>query len=745
MIFIRKPAEVWHSKSIIDLYDLKNALEDIAELKLTIQKNKEKVSQILFNIIGEIKDKKERNKLIVLRRNLYNGYEKYDQSIVNLLSLPQRIVDTNLLKIDYILREQLYSKKMDFKKHYQENTLMMRDYLEQLCKNDKLFLCRVKVANYNLYNHIVSGRFGKSQYITLTKYLYKQETCCTPSSFWSGISIYDENKKYSDQYWLEDNRYFVKSKVRNYVVSCIKNNEAIETKFVVNPTVYEKDDYVFFTTFDSKKGKVFRLPCNKTVIDILKSQELSYGILFNIISRYLNNTDDIKKIIIRLIDYNFILPVLDNKYGDYNLEMTSINELINARTITENGKIYSLFLGHDKKESVDKNKLRESVNIYYNLKKIFYQRTVENDTITKIKSYIKEKNRRISLKEFLYESFDFSYTIDIHQHNYKCWSMPIEPDKQTSFNKFINYIKKNIKDNLGKRSINLKWSDLEKELLIKTDNLPECEVIYRVDSDIFCIDMQSSQIGRLLFRYLKYCPNEAIEESQGEFENEYIAHNNIQINLELNSEKDNIGFNIPGVKKCLSLYNRNIGNDSNIQEYTLDDIFLDVNNAELVITDEFGNELNPLFSSTVAPVGHKLYKLLNLIKNGKEGNLLNGQGLTRIELNYDYQPRICVDNLLVSRERFRLDCCELKKELNNPEFYETLLEKLLSLGVSFEFYYYSDSDYKPYYGRLNTEYDVTIIKKYIRECNRYVYFEEIFPLPNTGNYAMEFWEGIWTR
>ena len=168
MIFIRKPAEVWHSKSIIDLYDLKNALEDIAELKLTIQKNKEKVSQILFNIIGEIKDKKERNKLIVLRRNLYNGYEKYDQSIVNLLSLPQRIVDTNLLKIDYILREQLYSKKMDFKKHYQENTLMMRDYLEQLCKNDKLFLCRVKVANYNLYNNIVSGRFGKSQYITLT-------------------------------------------------------------------------------------------------------------------------------------------------------------------------------------------------------------------------------------------------------------------------------------------------------------------------------------------------------------------------------------------------------------------------------------------------------------------------------------------------------------------------------------------------------------------------------------------------
>lgn len=73
------------------------------------------------------------------------------------------------------------------------------------------------------------------------------------------------------------------------------------------------------------------------------------------------------------------------------------------------------------------------------------------------------------------------------------------------------------------------------------------------------------------------------------------------------------------------------------------------------------------------------------------------------------------------------------------------MENLFSLGVPFEFYYYSDSDYKPYYGRLNTEYDVTILKKYIRECNRYVYFEEIFPLPNVGNYAMEFWEGIWAK
>ena len=214
----------------------------------------------------------------------------------------------------------------------------------------------------------------------------------------------------------------------------------------------------------------------------------------------------------------------------------------------------------------------------------------------------------------------------------------------------------------------------------------------------------------------------------------------MQINLEFNTSKDNISFNIPGVENRLSLYYRH--NNESINEYTISELYIDIQNGHMVITNKFGKIFNILFSSTVTSSGHKLYKLLSLIANGKNGHVLNGNGFSRIELELDYQPRISIDNLLISRERFRIDVSELKDISDINLLFYRLLKVFRERNICTKFYYYNDNNYKPIYGQLYTVYDVYLIKNSIKECKKYVYIEEIYPKHKDGEYVSEYWEGI---
>lgn len=76
----------------------------------------------------------------------------------------------------------------------------------QVLKNDD-FLIALKFSNHSLYEIIGRDIFNKSQYLTLLKYFYKQYTCCTPSSFWSGIYVLGYNKSFENLYNIEGYYY----------------------------------------------------------------------------------------------------------------------------------------------------------------------------------------------------------------------------------------------------------------------------------------------------------------------------------------------------------------------------------------------------------------------------------------------------------------------------------------------------------------------------------------------------------
>ncbi len=738
MKFLRIPIKPINNQYQRNFKNLISVLEKIDYLKLKINNNKDNVSNsfkiLIFNYYNE---KKFKNLLIKNRRRLYNNYEVYPENFEKiLLKLNEKDdlndIDLNDIIIDIRNRKKLkcyfdiLKSNIKFNKDYIENLLRI-----QVLKNDD-FLIALKFSNPSLYEIIGKDIFNKSQYLTLLKYFYKQYTCCTPSSFWSGICVLGYDKSFENLYNIEKDIIISRKDINKNIF----NKVLTDVTFYINPTIIKKEGFYIYFLLTQNSLKKMKISSN-TILDTLysiktfKLEQLELILKDGFKDKY--NFD----VLCSMIKNGLILP-----YGNCNLGEYSINQF-SKDSITKmensNDKNFSLYLGTKNINDNDLN-FEHSVDIYTTLKFNFYSNLKFNRTIEKIYNHIL-KFGRMSLLEFLHSDYDFNYLSKIRETNYRSWIMPNNPDGKARYLKFKKLILETVLFRKYEKEVKFSWKELKKYLNLDSLNYnSNFEAIYTKSDDLICFEMTSTQIGRLIMRYIKYCPEEIINIQDEFFRGLYKKDNNLQINLEFNTSKDNISFNIPGVENRLSLYYRH--NNETINEYTISELYIDIHSGHMVITDKFGKIFNLLFSSTVTSSGHKLYKLLSLIANGKNGHVLNGNGFSRIELELDYQPRISIDNLLISRERFRIDTSELKDISDINLLFYRLLKIFRERNICAKFYYYNDNNYKPIYGQLYTVYDVYLIKNSIKESKKYVYIEEIYPKHKDGEYVSEYWEGI---
>lgn len=79
-------------------------------------------------------------------------------------------------------------------------------------------------------------------YVNLLKYLYKESNFCTPSNFWSGVSLFRTNNEYllNTAYFYEKNLHFKKYKEKEKIIKMIDENCDIDDDFYFNLTLYKR-------------------------------------------------------------------------------------------------------------------------------------------------------------------------------------------------------------------------------------------------------------------------------------------------------------------------------------------------------------------------------------------------------------------------------------------------------------------------------------------------------------------------
>lgn len=253
--------------------------------------------------------------------------------------------------------------------------------------------------------------------------------------------------------------------------------------------------------------------------------------------------------------------------------------------------------------------------------------------------------------------------------------------------------------------------------------------------NVFIPELVSTQPGRLFGRYKKFYGiniEELIENEISKIYNDNI----VQFDVIINNFKDNIRHNIDKFQS-FSLYDL-----TDKTKYILGNLKLKVVNDKIIITDLESNEINFYINSTLSPSSDIIYSMINTYN--KDYNIdFNGHGLTRVELDMNYQPRIVIEGLLLSRERIRIDKNEIKHILKSKNSDRELFLFLIRKKIKWEYYFYSDSNYKPRYCRLVSLYDIKIIKKEIINAIKYIYFEEVYPNYQDNNEICNFNFEMW--
>lgn len=737
MMFIRRASESFYKYS---KYEWNEQICEKGRVLFNIKEQldvlKDEVSEILYKYIRKLDDDVIRRKTINFRRKIYHNYNEYGLDIFDLSKIGQTAI--SILERDIDLRRLYTREKEEMQALYHLNNSRMSVYIQQLLEN-KDMMGKIYATNKELYTLLKEKRtLKKSQYITLLKYLYKQENCCTPSALWSGIGVSGEKSSIfwgeaidKKQYciWGEKSRYIQTEK--NKVKSFDFINED-EKMFFVNLTMFKKSDCYMYIYFDKGEMQKRRIVQNDSLNRIYKDMRYK---LFSL--KTLKEEVGVGKEIADTLIKTGIICNKGEKYATYELE--NIDKNIIGSDFDYYTKVFNNIQIEDKCEKIIEKYLEKAALEYAILFNSFYQEDIERRNNSKARYF---EGKRINLLQFLYEDFEVKHIPNSHfEYNYRAWRMPNNATAKERYCKFINYLRDKIDENEEIDEIYIKMEEMAAIIPLKDIPSVSFDIVFQYDlkNNIVIPEMCATQKGRLLGRYIKYF-NEGIQKECRKWI-DVKNENGIQINIELHHHKDNLGYQMDSLAKELLLYDFNKSKDETL---FLEDVYISGESGKVIFSSKEKSVLDAYCTSSISPGRDKIYGIINSIEKEKAALDINGQGFSRIELNLDYQPRIVLGNFLLSRKRIRIERVKLVKIFNEDIVY--IMEFKEKYRIFDEFYLYCDTDYKPRYGRLSTEYDMTILRNMTEKSQKYVYFEEVYPNKASNDeivdYNFEIWRNV---
>lgn len=702
----RRPGKpLFFNRDYCNINELQHTLNNVDSLYKKINNEKEYISKIMGEIIGETKYTNYR-KLIILRRRVYNRFD--------LDSLKQ------FLKI--VKNEQMYFKKSKSLNVFKDNLISLNDTIDNLGKllyeNDNKmkekiykvilddeFLRKIFVVNPKLAKALKNSKKVKtSQIKKVIQYFDKEEVFTTPSSCWSGLI---------DPCSTEETT-FIEENLIKYVERMKNENVDIEAvDYQVNPTIINTPDTLKYYTFSNNTLNKINVPTNKLLVEIARNKILDY----NLISEIAKKSNFSVEILIETLLKNDFLRII---YPVRKISVCGIKEIDHINDISKNYHITTTYPKYNIENKTD-IKLKDSLNTYLRLyRKLYAQET--NTNKNKFIQFMKKINR-ISFLEFLYSDFQF-ITRSYKDKNYRSFYQPRNKDGKNFYQYLLRMIRE--KSKRGEKVVKIQLNELIKNLENETIEFAG-DIVYQINEEqkAYIFEMFSKQRGRLLMRYLKYL-NISSESEYKDYIKE-IQRGKVFFQVENHNDIDNIAFIDSKIQNCIiqdHIYKENL--DANI--LYLNEVFFQYSEEkdDIIIVDINSNEIDINISTSASPGNNLLYTAINLLNNSKNKSVPNGQGLSRIELDLDYQPTVIIDNLLISRERVRILYSQF------PNNAKSLLIKLKKYGIFPYFYYYTNSNYKPRYCNLTSNLDYWIMKQSLESDATYVYIESFINEEENG-------------
>ncbi|MFJ5763717.1 lantibiotic dehydratase [Lysinibacillus sp. NPDC093210] len=741
-------------------FDSYNYAKLILDLKNQLYIENEQISSILFEEVKKAQSDKDRRDLINFRRKIYKSFKDYANDLDKIKrrfskNILKRLESHNFLRIRYSELNRLILKEIEKETEQIENIIKL-----QLVSN--WFSNALLVVNQNLFNSIYdsSQTLDKNKYTTLLRYLHKSSIMPTPSSLWAGIVTGYFGDK--DNFEIDSSNFNITLEFNCNIAKHLakrefkKNINPYKPSLYINPTACIIENNIYFWSSSYNVLKKCKLPYKYFMKDLFLQKDRIFSIcdLESILIHHIEY-ETLREQIYYLIETDFLKVLGTTYYADENplktigsvlknpilaeiperiytnsfegfkedfLKLSSITEIYPTQLVRAN-------LAY-KQESITlhrkiKNEFNKAMSIYIKLFELLYPYTSENNIVKYIKDSYGE-NRSIPLLELSF--LPYSKTLDYKTYNYRSW-------RETSQNKqnyktFIDIIKKKL--NSENKVLKLTINDFEVVFPKESYGIDKLECIFQFyeedNSKIYIIpEMLSIHVGRLLGRFLRY-----FNAKERELFEKLIynclpnAKNVVQGNIHINNDLDGIGFSIPSITKQLYIYDRNVKSK---QEISISDVYLKLQYGTLITHLKNNEEIFIWNASSISPGNERIYKLLNYISLQNNLNL-NGHAYSRIELDLDYQPRICIDNLVISRERFRLRLRDFDFLNSKSPLSKKLIEifnLFIKLNLPMEFFVYTDINFKATYINLKTIYDLLIFQRAIKNTNNFIYIEELLP------------------
>lgn len=720
MILIRRAAEPFHKNSHYDEYErLRNIAQEIVTLENEIETMRDSVSAAMYTIISGMSERETALQAKEIRRKAYHNYSfVYNISLFEQYSA-EKDEHIFVLQCDVYKRKNLAAKLTEIVSMGEIINREVKSELESLC-NDAKFMDRVCIANPSLYALVnrVGRPTRRSHFVTLLKYVYKQETCCTPSSLWSGIAIGGKNPQVSTAIFGDYNKTRIKYEVRKRVVEEWERYEN-NVKVFVNPTLLKDGTYYLMVQFFEDRMNKIRIRSNQYIETLYLYYRKK---TFTTYELNVNFPIFKSQVILELIKCDILRIESYFPYGDSGLQKVPI---VKESDGFDNHNIR--FQNTDITDSIQKNIISDAQSAFSTYRQIydaFFDNWHFGMDYLRLKDYLRRTGRQ-SLLTFLYSDFMFVVQEADTGRKTRTWSCP--SSNQRLFSLFCNLIKERCRNIDFGEILYMHLDEFGKFFPLNREYKQEwVEAVFQYDEQSSSVipEMLSLTVGRFFGRYGRLFP-----EIEADLYKEILDYDSIQINVETNGAKDNISYNNPYCKKRAVLYDLDEKCEKESEElYTLDDIFVEVIDDEIVLSSEKDARIKINCASTLSPSNSKIYQLFSYLTNLDSRNSpLGGTVKTRLELDLDYQPRIVVDKLLISRQRWRfrkedpiLACIVKRDEL-------AVLKWMAENKLPIEFYVYTDAKPKPRYCRLGTALDLTNLSSIVCEADVYFYIEEVYP------------------
>lgn len=757
-ILIRRPQYEYEKyNNILPNDEIYLEIQELYKIQLLIEENRLSCSDILYSKIPKL-EKTARRKALDIKRKIYNSNQEYNISFIKEIGIGIDNDEKNLFERDIIIRKLYKEKEEQILKIIEKNIIIVDNALKEALKDIYLEYA-IMVSNSNLYKCIYhKKKMDKTQKLSMLKYMYKITSACTPSFLWAGFDYAEFShidtcilkKKSIGEIYGEKNYSKINIEKRKYLLNKIEmgNKEALLTlRYYINPTciILSNGSVRFFRPENNMMSK-FQINTKRLNYFLEKNYDNDFS--FQDFASYWGNDSEI---------FFYQLLKLDVfRSTDNLLYYNALPEIIDLQSVKEKSRDYDYFCMRNSLETQYlnfrfKELLKKSHITYIRLHTLLFKES-EGNIENQIKEFL--GNRQVSLLEFLHSDFKFRFYKAYdkeYEFNYRSWNGFIEKNTKNMEN-LVNYIKQRI----GKEKC-LHFSFYEvvdaigyKDTYVQSDIVNCIESVTQIDisNDIVIPEMYSMQIGKLIGRFLKYLMVEEREKVSIQIQRGLSNEKKyVQTNVQTYSNKDSLAYNIKNISEILELYDCDVTKDN----YKIKDLFLMERDEKIILVDKTGDEVAIYNSSTLTPNNDKLYFLLNFLEIQDELFNINGRAFSRIELDLDYQPRIIIDNLLFSRERYRLDVELVKSNISNSilDTHFNFLKMKYEANIPDEVYIYSDGNFKPRYCTFKTYLDIQLIINLLDEADKYIYFEEVYPNKDSNrgytNYNIEIWSDIWLK